>query len=75
MGEKENQISEEREEISNIGILDVEDLAILLRISKQTAMKYLREKRIPSYKVVNGKYLISVPYLMKFIEENTTTKL
>lgn len=62
--------SEQREEISNIGLLDVVDLAVLLRISSQTARRYINEKRIPAYKVVPGKYLISVKQLEKYIEEN-----
>lgn len=62
--------SEQREEISNIGLLDVVDLAVLLRVSDQTARRYINEKRIPAYKVVPGKYLISVKQLEKYIEEN-----
>ena len=60
----------QREEISNIGILDVVDLAVLLRVSDQTARRYINEKRIPAYRVVPGKYLISVKQLEKHIEEN-----
>jgi len=71
METKENQISEEREEgISGIGILDVVDLAVLLRVSVQTARRYINEDRIPAYRVVPGKYLISVELLKKHIEEN-----
>jgi excisionase family DNA binding protein len=62
--------SEQREEISNIGLLDVVDLAVLLRVSDQTARRYINEKRIPAYRVVPGKYLISVKQLEKYIEEN-----
>ena len=70
MAGKEKIKSEEREEISVIGILDIVDLAVLLRISSQTARRYINEKRIPAYKVVPGKYLISVKQLEKYIEEN-----
>ena len=70
MAKKEKTESEEREEISNIGLMDVIDLAILLRVSPQTARRYINEKRIPAYKVVPGKYLISVKLLEKYIEEN-----
>ena len=64
--------SEVREEISNIGILDVIDLAVLLRVSAQTARRYINEKRIPAYRVVPGKYLISIKQLTEFIEENAS---
>ena len=70
MEKKEKAKSEQREEISNIGILDVIDLAVLLRVSAQTARRYINEKRIPAYRVVPGKYLISVKQLMEHIEEN-----
>ena len=72
MEKQENQILEEkdeREEISNIGILDVVDLASLLRVSVQTARRYINEGRIPAYKVVPGKYLISVDMLKAYIQE------
>jgi len=67
---KENQMLEEREEISNIGILDVVDLSVLLRVNVQTARRYINDKKIPAYRVANGKYLISVESLKKHIEEN-----
>ena len=70
MEKKEKAKSEQREEISNIGILDVIDLAVLLRVSAQTARRYINEKRIPAYKVVPGKYLISIRRLIEHIEEN-----
>jgi excisionase family DNA binding protein len=46
--------------LSNIGILDVVDLSALLRVSAQTARRYINEGRIPAYRVVSGKYLISI---------------
>ncbi|MBE3088690.1 MAG: helix-turn-helix domain-containing protein [Actinobacteria bacterium] len=72
MEKKEKAKSEEREEISDIGILDIVDLSVLLRVSVQTARRYINEKRIPAYRVVPGKYLISVKQLEKYIEENTS---
>ena len=71
MEKKEKVKSEEREEISNIGVLDVIDLAVLLRVSPQTAIRYINNKRIPAYRVVSGKYLISVDQLKDYIKENS----
>lgn len=70
MENKEEIKSEEREETSNIGILDVGDLAVLLRVDNKTARRYINNRRIPAYKVVNGKYLISVDHLKEYIKEN-----
>ena len=70
MVKKEKEKSEQREEISNIGVLDGNDLAVLLRVSPETARRYINEKRIPAYRVVPGKYLISVKQLERHIEEN-----
>lgn len=69
MENKENRMLE-REEITDIGILDVVDLAALLRVSIQTARRYINEKRVPACKIANGKYLISVDLLRKHIEGN-----
>ncbi len=71
MENKEYQESETREGISGIGILDVGDLSELLRVSVQTARRYINEGRIPAYRVVPGKYLISVNLLKKYIEEKS----
>jgi excisionase family DNA binding protein len=69
---KEKVKLEQREEISNIGILDVVDFAVLLRVSAQTARRYINEGRIPAYRVVPGKYLISIRQLIEYIEENSS---
>jgi excisionase family DNA binding protein len=71
LAKKEEVESEEREEISDIGILDVVDLAVLLRVSVQTARRYINEKRVPAYRVVPGKYLISVDYLKQYIKDKS----
>jgi len=64
---------EEREEreLLDAGILNVEDLADLLNVSKQTARRYINNGRIPAYRVVPGKYLISVRQLIEKIEKHT----
>ena len=72
MENQERQELEERDEISNIGILDVVDLASLLRVSVQTARRYINDGRIPAYRVVPGKYLISVEQLKEYIKENAS---
>jgi excisionase family DNA binding protein len=69
--DKEYQESEVREGISGIGILDIGDLSELLRVSVQTARRYVNDRRIPAYRVVPGKYLISVDLLKKHIEEKS----
>lgn len=70
MENQERQVLDEREQIADIGILDVVDLATLLRVSEQTARRYINDKKIPAYRVANGKYLISVDHLKKYIEDN-----
>ena len=62
---------EEKEQISNTGILDVVDLAGLLRVSVQTARRYINKGKIPAYQVVPGKYLISTNQLIKHIEKRS----
>ena len=49
-------------------ILDLEDLAGLLRVSKPTAKKLVEEKVIPGYKFLRGKYLVTKRQLIKTIE-------
>ena len=72
MEEKENQLSEEKKEgMADIGILDVYDLAVLLRVSPQTARRYINEGRIPGYRVVPGRWLISVDHLKRHIESHS----
>ena len=70
MEKKEKAKSEQREEISNIGLLDGVDLAVLLRVSTETARRYINEKRVPACRIASGKYLISVKQLEKYVEEN-----
>jgi excisionase family DNA binding protein len=52
-------------------ILDLEDLAGLLRVTKPTAKKLVEEKVIPGFKFLKGKYLISKRQLIKVIEERS----
>ena len=54
------------------GILNVNGLMDLLCVTRQTAINYIREGKVPAYKVGPGKYLISVGKLIKVIEENKT---
>ena len=68
----ENKESNTRGERRNIKyrFLDIVDLSILLRLSAQTTNRYVSEKRVPAYRIANGKYLISVDHLKKHIENN-----
>lgn len=50
-------------------ILDVDDLAALLRVSRERARDYIREGKVPAYRIAKGRYLISVRKLVKVIEE------
>jgi excisionase family DNA binding protein len=54
-------------------IMDAGDLAELLRVSKQTAIRYIRQGQIPAARIVKGKYLVSRTKLIEFIDANTTT--
>jgi excisionase family DNA binding protein len=55
-------------------ILDAGDLAELLRVSKQTAIRYIRQGSIPAARIVKGKYLVSRARLIEFIDEKTTNE-
>ena len=54
-------------------ILDLGDLAILLRITKPTAKKLVVGGAIPGYRFLKGKYLISKRQLIKTIESKSRT--
>ena len=54
-------------------ILDAGDLADLLRVSTQTAQRYILEGHIPAARIVKGKYLVSRAKLIEFIDSKTTT--
>ncbi len=60
----------EKEKISSgiPDILDLGDLAELLRVSKPTAKKLVEEGIIPGYKFLRGKWLITKRQLIKRIE-------
>ncbi len=49
-------------------ILDLEDLADLLRVSKQTARRLVADGDIPAYRFAKGKYLITKHNLIKTID-------
>ncbi len=51
-------------------ILDIEDLAEIVRVSKQTIKLLIQDKKIPAHKLAKGKYLISTKQLIQYIEEN-----
>ena len=53
------------------GIVTVEDLMDLLYVTRETLVKYIRENKIPAYKVGKGKYLISTEELIKKIKDNS----
>ncbi|MCL5070825.1 MAG: helix-turn-helix domain-containing protein [Actinobacteria bacterium] len=52
-------------------ILDVVDLIELLRVSKQVVVRLINEKRIPAFRIAQGRYLISSRQLVEHIEKNT----
>jgi len=62
---------EGKELTTNIGVLDAEDLAGLLRVSKLTATRYINKGLVPAYKIAPGKYLISARQLISHIEKHT----
>ncbi len=62
---------QQEREVLDTGILNLNDLAELLDVSKQTARRYINNGRIPAYRVVPGKYLISARQLMEHIEKHT----
>lgn len=52
-------------------ILDLGDLASLLRITKPTAKKLVVDGAIPGYRFLKGKYLISKRQLIETIENKS----
>ncbi len=62
--------SKEREEVLDAGILSPEDLAYVLGVTVKTIIRYISRGRIPAYRVVDGKYLISTSQLIRHIEKN-----
>jgi excisionase family DNA binding protein len=50
--------------------LDVEDLAELFRVSKQTVRDLIRSGIIPGYRIAQGKYIVTKRYLVDFIDEH-----
>ena len=54
-------------------ILDLGDIAELLRVTKQTARRYIDDGRIPACKISGGKYLTTRRQIMRTIEERCKT--
>ena len=52
-------------------ILDVQDLAELLRTDDDEVRKLIREEKIPAYMIGKGRYLISKKKFIEVIEEKT----
>ena len=63
---------QQEKDVLDVGILNIDDLADLLDISKQTVRRYINEGRIPAYRVVPGKYLISQRQLVEHIEKHAS---
>jgi excisionase family DNA binding protein len=64
---------DERQAETIPAILDVGDIADLLRVSTQTALRYIRQGSIPAARIVSGKYLVSRTKLIEFIDAKTNT--
>jgi len=43
----------------------------VLYVTRQTLVKYIKENKIPAYKVGKGKYLIATEQLIEKIKENS----
>ncbi len=77
--EENQELSQEENQKQNLeadypgirGIATVEDLMDLLYVTRQTLVKYIKENKIPAYKVGKGKYLISTEELIKTIKVNS----
>jgi|LSQX01.2.fsa_nt_gb excisionase family DNA binding protein len=52
-------------------ILNVTKLAGLLGVTNQTIVRYINEGRLPGYKVVPGRYLVTREKLIGFINDNS----
>ena len=64
----------EGEELLVPGILNERDMASILGVSVQTVRRYITENRIPAYRVVPGKYLISTEQLIEKIKSEAESK-
>lgn len=64
----------EGEELLVPGILNERDMASILGVSVQTVRRYLSEGKIPAYRVVPGKYLISTEQLIEKIKSEAGSK-
>ena len=53
------------------GILNVNVLMDLICVTRQTLISYIKEGKIPAYRLSPGKYLISSRQLIKTIESKT----
>ena len=67
--DQEPNPGEERVKID--GIVTIEDLMDVLYVTRPTLVKYIKEEKIPAYKVGKGKYLIATEQLIKKIKENS----
>ena len=77
--EENQELSQEENREQNLeadnlgirGITTVEDLMDLLYVTRETLVKYIKENKIPAYRVSGGKYLISTEELIKKIKDNS----
>ncbi len=64
----------EGEELLVPGILNERDMASILGVSVQTVRRYLSKGKIPAFRVVPGKYLISTEQLIEKIKSEAGSK-
>ena len=69
--EEKQGLNLEEDQAGVEGIITIEDLMDLLYVTRQTLVKYIKEKKIPAYMVGRGKYLIATQQLVKIIKENS----
>ena len=59
------------EKITNLPeIMDIQDLAELVRVSKQSIRNLVSDKKLPAYRLATGKYIFSTKQLIQHIEDN-----
>ena len=52
-------------------ILDAGDLAELLRVNRQTILRYINANKLPACRIVPGKYLVTKERLIEFINKGS----
>ena len=69
--DEEQDLNPEEERVRIDGIVSIEDLMDVLYVTRQTLVKYIKENKIPAYKVGKGKYLVATEQLIEKIKESS----